>query len=260
MRHNCAQQRASRVFLLIAQQPGRVSAPHLEDDERNVRLTSRAIRADASTFHGARMLLRRTEGWKTYFPRPKPKPSAMASTRLSNPQIVTANTDPKPSNVVATPANGSDGTYTWACVGQKDTGSTSTITFSVTGTASSPVIANGTTNLINAACQVKAATTNFVQVTASYVAPSNSTNWTIVVSGIGTNNNVRFVRGTGGGTAPKRKVKAAVVRVAKPAAKKATKKAAKKVVKKAAKKAVKKTVKKAAPANARKKTAAKRRK
>lgn len=186
----------------------------------------------------------------------------MASTRLSNPKIVTANTDPKPSNVVATPANGSDGTYTWACVGQKDTGSTSTITFSVTGTASSPVIANGTTNLINAACQVKAATTNYVQVTASYVAPSNSTNWTIVVSGIGTNNNVRFARGTGGGTVRRPKSKAK----AKPAAKKAAsagktavKKAAKKATKKApARKPAKKATKKAAPA--RKKATAKRRK
>jgi colicin import membrane protein len=191
----------------------------------------------------------------------------MANTRLSSPVIVTSNSDPKPSNVVSTPANGSDGTYTWACVGQKDTGSTSIITFSVTGTASSPQIVAKTTNQISATCQVKAATTNYVQVTAAFTSPSNSTNWTIVISGGGTINNVRFARGTGGGGGKKPVLKAAAVRVAKPAAKKATKKAVKKATKKAVKKATKKAAKKAtkpakkaAPRTARKKAAAKRRK
>lgn len=188
----------------------------------------------------------------------------MANTRLSNPVIVTSNTDPKPNNVVSTPANGSDGTYTWACVGQKDTGSTSIITFSVTGTASSPQIVAKTTNQISATCQVKAATTNYVQVTAAFTSPSNSTNWTIAISGSGTINNVRFARGTGGGGSRRPGLKAAPVRVAKAgpkkAVKKATKKAAKKAAKKAVKKVAKKTVKKAAPRTARKKAAARRRK
>ena len=187
--------------------------------------------------------------WNSYCPRPKPEPTplTMANTRLSNPVIVAANNDVKPSNVNVLPANGSDGTYTWACVGQKDTGSTSVITFSVTGTASSPSVVAGTTNQLRATCQVKAATTNYVQVAASYVSPSNSTNWTIVISGSGTSGSVKFTRGNGGGTARKPVVKAAVTRAAKPAAKKATKKAARKAAK-PARKAAKPARKAAKPA------------
>ncbi|MFZ1687191.1 MAG: hypothetical protein WAU70_07205 [Flavobacteriales bacterium] len=122
------------------------------------------------------------------------------STNLTGPTIVASNNDIKPSGVVSTPANGSDGTYTWVCVGQKDSGATSTITFSVTGTAASPVI-SGTApnkNTVTASCNQKVATTNYVQVTASYGGTSNTQNWTINV-GSSTSNVVRFVRGNGGG-------------------------------------------------------------
>lgn len=167
----------------------------------------------------------------------------MANTRLSNPIKVAANNDPRPSNVQVTPANGSDGAYTWTCVGQKDTGSSSTITFSVVGMANTPSIVAGTTNDITANCSNKGATTNYVQVTAAFVSPSNATNWTILVGSTG-NGNVRFVRGTGGGATRKPAVKATVARVARQGAKKAARKAAKKPAarKAAAKKPVKKAV------------------
>lgn len=122
----------------------------------------------------------------------------MANTKLSSAVIVSSNADPKPNNVVALPANGSDGTYTWACVGQKDVGSTSTITFSVSGTAASPIIVAGTTNQVQATCNNRGGTNNFVKVTATFVAPSNATNWTIII-GSTASNTARFTRGTGGG-------------------------------------------------------------
>ncbi|MBK9149256.1 MAG: hypothetical protein IPM12_15730 [Flavobacteriales bacterium] len=167
----------------------------------------------------------------------------MADTRLSNPVIVSSNTDPAPRNVTVTPANGSDGTYTWTCVGQKDTGSTSIITFSVSGAASNPQIVSKTTNQVSATCQVKASTKNYVQVTAAFTSPSNSSNWTIAISGSGTGSTVRFMRGTGGGTVRRPVRKAAVRKATKPAGKKAAKKAAKKAVKKAAAKPARKAAK-----------------
>ena len=123
----------------------------------------------------------------------------MANTRLSNPAKVATNGDPAPANVRVTPTNGSDGVFTWTCVGQKDTGSTSIITFRVDGMATAPSIVGGTTNQVTAHCGDRGGgAQNLVQVTASYVAPSDSQNWTIVVGSTG-NGNVRFVRGNGGG-------------------------------------------------------------
>ena len=166
----------------------------------------------------------------------------MANTRLSNPIIVASNTDPAPNNVVTTPSNGSDGKYTWACVGQKNTGATSVLTFSMLGTASSPVVSGTVTNMVTATCQAKANSTNYVQVTASYAGNSNNLNWTVYI-GTGTASTVRFTRGTGGGGTKKPAKKAALKGAAKPAAKKVVKKAAKKAPAKAVKKIAKKVVK-----------------
>ncbi|MFZ1686469.1 MAG: hypothetical protein WAU70_03545 [Flavobacteriales bacterium] len=121
------------------------------------------------------------------------------STTVTGATTVANNNDIKPSGVVSTPANGSDGTYTWVCVGQKDSGATSTITFSLTGIAASPAI-SGTPpnkNIVTANCNNKGGT-NFLQVTTSYGGSSNTQNWTINV-GSSTSNVVRFVRGNGGG-------------------------------------------------------------
>lgn len=172
------------------------------------------------------------------------------ATILSNPKIVTSNTDPAPTNMTVIPASGSDGTYIWRCVGQKNTGATSTMTFSVIGIANSASIVAGTTNQLKASCQVSPTSTNYVQVTASYTAPSNSQNWTIIIGATGSSGSVRFARGAGGGAARKpAPAKKAVKKAAKPARKAA----------KPAKKATK-PVKKAAPKAAKKKVAAKRRK
>ena len=117
------------------------------------------------------------------------------STALTNPNIVSANNDTKPSNV--SPPSGSDGTYTWTPVGQKDNATTSIITFSVTGVASSPTTAS---NTVRASCQVKAATTNYVQCTATFGGASDRNNWTI---NAGSGATVRFVKGNGGGSGHK---------------------------------------------------------
>ena len=167
----------------------------------------------------------------------------MANTKVSNPIIVATNSDPAPTNVSSLPSNGTLGSYTWRCVGQKNTGATSTITFSVTGTAASPRIVAGTDNYVAATCQVKAATTNYVQVTANFFPNSNSLNWTIWI-GTGTSNYVKFTRGNGGGTGKKGAAKAGAMVVAKPVVKKAPAKNATKTAKKAATKAAPKTAKK----------------
>ncbi len=169
----------------------------------------------------------------------------MANTRITNAVIVTSNTDPKPSGVVSNPANGSDGTFTWGCVGQKNTGSTSIITFSVLGTASNPSINNASTNKVSATCNVKPATTNYVQITASFTSPSNSSNWTVYIGATG-GGTVRFTRGNGGGrTVVKTAVKAAARTVARKPALKSKAKAKAKAGRKAAVKPVAKVASKA---------------
>ncbi|MEO8590861.1 MAG: hypothetical protein ABI432_15905 [Flavobacteriales bacterium] len=109
------------------------------------------------------------------------------STTLSGAKLVTSNSDPTP---VTKPASGSDGTYTWAPVGQKG----NVITFSVTGKAASPT---ASTNVLTASVTTANGLTNYVQVTAAFTSPQDQNNWTIQ-AGSKSGTTVKFVKGTGG--------------------------------------------------------------
>jgi hypothetical protein len=113
------------------------------------------------------------------------------ATTLSLPTIVAQNRDAQPTGVK--PSTGSDGTYTWAVVGQRDYRDYSVITVSVNAQAD---YATTVENTVRGDCKAKENATSYIEVNATFSDRSNTENWTI---NAGSGNTVRFVRGTGGG-------------------------------------------------------------